>query len=566
MKIYQFLLSSGGLALLHFTQVALFSMMVYILLAEYLRTRQESLIYKLLASFSITLINIVTTGQYVALVFYNVKTPQQVLPLLSNSVFAIIVLSLTRAFIVEYVKDKDKFKKNINLAMIAVAVFYVILQIFWLVEYKEGMVFDKSYFQLVFSVFFILVIGFSIYVLAKNRRSYKTRLIIAFAAIMVVQWINVIAVIYGSVPKYLLVLRAGAPILVPIMFGSVVFKELIDSVVLMVDHLKRILETQRGVILELMKMGSELSDLSDELVSMSVSGWQKLSFVVENIYAQDQDRENMNSITAATKDEIEKMVVQADDAHNFPQDKLLEFEEIELDGEQYAFYSDLQKLEEWINLGGKTDQHEGDSKEHLEEAVATIRNALSEINDISEQTNMLALNATIEAARAGEKGRGFGIVAEGVSELSSNSAKQTKIISDSFTMLLDNIDGVTATAESGRTDVAKALQSVKKLKNNFKDLTILSNLYNRMLQRNFEFTYLYRKSSEKIQMDMAMAETLMDKNSKHGGEMKEAISRHISEIEAIAGLSDTLKELISELNSKTNELIDMAQSIQKITS
>ena len=88
------------------------------------------------------------------------------------------------------------------------------------------------------------------------------------------------------------------------------------------------------------------------------------------------------------------------------------------------------QMEQMAKKGAHDAEESGNAVRETVDAMVSIAQKISIIEDIAYQTNLLALNAAIEAARAGEHGRGFAVVATEVRKLAERSQGAAKEISE----------------------------------------------------------------------------------------------------------------------------------------
>jgi len=290
-----------------------------------------------------------------------------------------------------------------------------------------------------------------------------------------------------------------------------------------VNHLNKLLTNMHSTISKAIQISNENANTSNKI---AVNGEE----VGEKV---QQESKFIANISDTINKISEDMNVSKEEALNTKNDILDTKEEIQ------EATSELDILTDKINEVSQRESEVVTKIETLSQNTQDIKNVLSIIKDIAEQTNLLALNAAIEAARAGEHGRGFAVVADEVRQLAEKTQKSLSEIDATINIIVQGVEDASDSMNQNSQNVLELVDEAIATKDKINNSMTKIEISTKQVE---EFVNTFEKmanETEIISKDVNEVSEISEENQNSIKDILEAINKlslMVSELDGVLKL------------------------------
>lgn len=281
----------------------------------------------------------------------------------------------------------------------------------------------------------------------------------------------------------------------------------------------------------------EVVNIAKNTVTSSVTSAEQLGRLSEKITSQIEAQHKLTKSSNTLVQEISNSLDDSEEAATKTADDLSRTA-----AELEAMISRLSHISDYVGDASIKQVDFSDKLMQLNEDANQIKEVLTVINEIADQTNLLALNAAIEAARAGEHGRGFAVVADEVRKLAERTQKSLSEINATINVVVQSISDASGEMKQS----AEQMSDISTISNELQGQTSSTKL-------SMEQTIDYAQNAAKLATKTAhRTKTLienMDNVTKLSAESETIIHDVHNTVETIVGHSHELELRLNEFKS-----------------
>ena len=201
--------------------------------------------------------------------------------------------------------------------------------------------------------------------------------------------------------------------------------------------------------------------------------------------------------------------------------------------------NEMIKLKNEVETASAEEMELAHQIDQMSKDAEQVKQILTVISDIADQTNLLALNAAIEAARAGEHGRGFAVVADEVRKLAERTQTSLTEINATINVIVQSILNASDKMNKNAQNISRLADVSHKVGDTIAHSTIV-------MEESVDAVTTSANNSNKIAKDT-------DKIVELVTNINTITNTNARSVEEIAGAADHLSKLAENLNQKLSQ-------------